>query len=138
MRARDTLTIRNLETTCIIGTLPEERTRPQRLVIELNLLCDLARAGASDAIEETTDYAALAAEATAIARSSQCRLLERLAALLAAHCLRKPGVDTVTVRLEKPDALPGGAVASVSITRNRETNSVHTPEAADRPDETQP
>jgi len=33
------------------------------------------------------------------------------------HPLKQPGVLAVTVRLEKPDALPGGAVAGVSITR---------------------
>lgn len=117
MSIHDTIIIRNLETVCIIGTLPRERTEPQRLVIGLEVICDLARAGVSDAIEDTVDYAALAREAVEIARASHCHLLERLADLLAAHCLKQPGVLAVTVRLEKPDALPGGAVAGVSITR---------------------
>ena len=118
MSIHDTIIIRNLETVCIIGTLPRERTEPQRLIIGLEVICDLARAGVSDAIEDTVDYAALAREAVEIARASHCHLLERLADLLAAHCLKQPGVRAVTVRLEKPDALPGGAVAGVSITRD--------------------
>jgi 7,8-dihydroneopterin aldolase/epimerase/oxygenase len=118
MSIHDTIIIRNLETACIIGTLPRERTEPQRLVIGLEVICDLARAGVSDAIEDTVDYAALAREAVEIARTSHCRLLERLANLLATHCLKQPGVRAVTVRLDKPDALPGGAIAGVSITRD--------------------
>jgi dihydroneopterin aldolase len=119
MSIHDTIIICNLETTCIIGTLPRERIEPQRLIIGLELTCDLSRAGVSDAITDTVDYAAVAREAVEIARESRCHLLERLAALLAAHCLKQPGVTAVTVRLDKPDALPGGAVAGVSITRSR-------------------
>jgi dihydroneopterin aldolase len=119
MSIHDAIIIRNLETICIIGTLPQERTEPQRLIIGLELTCDLTRAGVSDAITDTVDYAALAREAAEIARTSHCHLLERLAALLAAHCLKQPGVTAVTVRLDKPDALPGGAIAGVSITRDR-------------------
>ncbi|MBM4163846.1 MAG: dihydroneopterin aldolase [Lentisphaerae bacterium] len=118
MSMHDTIIIRDLETVCIIGTLPRERIEPQRLIMGLELTCDLARAGVSDTITDTVDYATLAQEATAIARTSRCHLLERLAALLAAHCLKQPGVTAVTVRLEKPDALPGSAVAGVSITRD--------------------
>ena len=119
MRVYDTICIRQLETLCLIGVLPHERTTPQRLVISLDLTCDLTRAGESDALEETVDYAAVAQEVTRIACASHCRLIERLAALIAAHCLTKPGVSCVTVRIDKPEALPGGAVAAVSITRRK-------------------
>ncbi len=118
--ARDTIRISRLETRCIIGTLPREREIPQRLIIDLELACDLAPAGASDALADTVDYAALAQEAVALANNSHCRLLERLAVLLAQHCLRDPRVTAVTVRLEKPEALPGGAVVRVAVTRARE------------------
>lgn len=118
--ASDTIRISRLETRCIIGTLPRERETPQRLIIDLELACDLAPAGASDALADTVDYAVLAQEAVALADNSRCHLLERLAELLARHCLRNPRVTAATVRLEKPDALPGGAVASVAVTRTRE------------------
>lgn len=119
MIARDTIRLATLQTCCIIGTLPHERTTPQRLTIDLELTCDLRQAGASDALADTVDYAALAQEAEVIARDSQCRLLERLATLLANHCLLHPLVAAVAVQLEKPDALPGSAIASVTITRKR-------------------
>jgi dihydroneopterin aldolase len=119
MRDHDTLSIRQLEAVCIIGALPHERTTPQRVVISLDLTCDVSRAGESDALEDTVDYAAVAQEVIQIACASHCRLIERLASLLAAHCLRKPGVTGVTVRIDKPEALPGRAIAAVSITRRR-------------------
>ncbi len=119
MSTCDTILISNLETTCIIGTLPHERVTPQRIIIRLELACDLTAAGISDALADTVDYAALSQEAVAIARDSRCHLLERLAALLAEHCLTKPGVAAATVRIDKPDALPGVAVAAVSITRTK-------------------
>ncbi len=119
MRDHDTISIRHLETVCIIGVLPQERMTPQRLGISLDLICDLTRAGESDALEDTVDYATVAQEVTRIACTRHCRLIERLAALIAAHCLMKPGVAGVTVRIDKPEALPGGAIAAVSITRHR-------------------
>lgn len=119
MSVCDTICISNLEAVCIIGTLSHERGVPQRLVIHLELVCDLTAAGVSDALDDTIDYAALAQEVTGIALASRCHLLERLASLIAAHCLQNPRVAAVTVRLEKPDALPGSAVAAVSITRVR-------------------
>lgn len=119
MNVHDTICISNLETVCIIGTLPHERVVPQRLVIHLEIACDLAAAGASDALDDTLDYATLAQEVTDIALTGRCHLLERLASLMATHCLQKPRVAAVTVRLEKPDALPHGALAAVSITRAR-------------------
>ncbi|NLL84760.1 MAG: dihydroneopterin aldolase [Lentisphaerae bacterium] len=117
MENYDVIRITNLSTNCIIGVLPHERTYPQRLVIGLELMCDFTVAGSSDDLADTVDYGALSQAAVAIAQKSECKLLERLATLLANHCLSYRGVKAVVVQLEKPDALPDGAVASVVMKR---------------------
>ena len=91
----------------------------QRLIIDLELSCDLTAAGASDDLADTIDYAALASGAVEVARQSRCHLLERLGTLLADHCLALPGVMAAAVRLQKPQALADGAMASVTIRRAR-------------------
>ena len=52
-RISDRLELRGLEVECIIGDLPEERGREQRLLVDVSLGCDLAAAGASDALCDT-------------------------------------------------------------------------------------
>ena len=66
--------------------LPEEQTRPQPFQVDLELLVDLAAAGASDDLDDTVDYGAVCERCAASSRPSSYRLLERLAARIAEVC----------------------------------------------------
>lgn len=112
----DHIYINNLALECIIGTLPHERIARQPVVITLDLELDLKPAGASDALEDTVDYSGLVATVSETVCHSQCKLLERLAQLIADKCLSYRLVNSVRVTIEKPAALPG-AKASISIHR---------------------
>jgi dihydroneopterin aldolase len=112
----DHIHIRDLTIDCIVGVLPHERTQPQRVVLNITLDCDLARAGASDDLADTTDYAALTHAVVRVVQGSSSRLIEHLAQRVADTCLGFAGVVGVTVMIAKPDALPG-AVAAVEISR---------------------
>jgi dihydroneopterin aldolase len=76
----------------------------------------LRPAGASDALEETVDYSELVASVSEIVAHSQCKLLERLAQLIADKCLSYRLVNSVRVTIEKPAALKS-AKAIISIHR---------------------
>ncbi len=118
---KDRLLITDLEIRAVIGVHDWERLSPQRLLLELELQCDLSRAGASDKIEDTVDYYALCDRVVASVSSSRFTLLEALAERVAGVCLDShPNVIAATVKLSKPGALPGfgRALASVQITRH--------------------
>jgi dihydroneopterin aldolase/D-erythro-7,8-dihydroneopterin triphosphate epimerase len=113
----DQILIRDLVVACIVGTRPAERTRRRKVVLDLTLFCDLARAGQTDDLRHTVDYAAVCHSVTTMASRSRYQLLERLAQEVANTCLAFPGVAGVTVTLDKPGAVRGARSMAVEITR---------------------
>ena len=113
----DTIHIRDLTVSCLIGTKPVERVRRRKVTINLVLMCDLARAGTTDDLRHTVDYAEVCQRVTAMVRRSRFRLLERLAQEIADTCLAFPGVAGVTVLLDKPGAIPNCRSVGVRVER---------------------
>ena len=115
---RDRIFLQDLRMACIIGTLPEERSRAQKIGIDVCLHVDLEEPGRSDRLEDTVDYGSLAGEITAMAESSSFHLLERLAEEVASLALAHSRVEGVEVKVSKPRALPRGTAAAVEIFRD--------------------
>lgn len=124
MHDSDRLELLGLEVTCVIGDLPEERGREQRLLVDVALACDLSAAGASDALSDTVDYAALAEMIRASLRAARCHMIERAAECVARVCLDNTRVRSARVRVEKQGAVPGLRAAAVTVTRERGGASV--------------
>ena len=116
----DRILIQDLRLSCIVGVRERERTSAQEVVINLVLHTDLRAAGRSDRLEDTVDYSALTGRVEALVEGSSFGLIEALASAIAAECLKDSGVQGVTVRVDKPAALPRGRAASVEIHRERE------------------
>ena len=121
---RDRLQILGLEVMCVIGDLPEERCREQRLMVDVSLVCDLAVAAASDALSDTVDYAALAVKIRTALKEARCRMVERAAECVARVCLSEPRVQEIAVRVEKYGGVPGLRAAAVAIVRSKEGTSL--------------
>lgn len=117
---RERLELNGLEVECVIGDLPEERGREQRIMLDLVLTCDLSAACGSDALCDTVDYAALAEAIRREVRAARCRMIERVAELAAQVCLADPRVAEVRVRVAKAGAVPGLRAAAVEIERVRD------------------
>lgn len=115
--AMDSLTLKNLRVSCIIGDLPEEREREQLLAICITLFLPLGKAGASDALEDTVDYAAVARRVAGALKAAQCRMIERAAEIVASLCLEYPQVKGVEVEVEKDGAVENLEGAIVKIAR---------------------
>ena len=114
----DTIKLGNIEALCIIGDLPEERAREQRLLVDVSLEVDLSAVMASDRLSDTIDYAALSREIRDALRAAKCRLIERAAGVVADVCLEDPRVQRVTVCVKKSGCVPGLGAAEVRITRD--------------------
>jgi 7,8-dihydroneopterin aldolase/epimerase/oxygenase len=119
--AMDEIRIEGLELACIVGVRPRERSRKQKIRLDVRLRLDASPAGRTGRIGLTCDYSRVADEAARLLRFRAYRLVEvateELAAMLfAAH----PRLEQVDLRLEKPQVFPGRArSASVRIQRDR-------------------
>lgn len=105
------LALNGLEVDCVIGDLPEERARVQRLVVDASLETGDA-ASRSDSLADTADYAALAGRIRERLVAGRCRMIERAARLAAEACVEDPRVVSARVRVTKPGAVAGLGSAS--------------------------
>ena len=113
----DTLKLNGIEVECVLGDLPEERTREQRVLVDVSLEIDLADAAQTDSLDETVDYALLVGNIREALEEAKCRLLERAADVVADVCLEDPRVERVAVTVRKFGTVPGLASAAVSLVR---------------------
>jgi dihydroneopterin aldolase len=104
----DRIELRGLRVLARCGVLPFEQEQDQPIEIDLDLLCDLHPAGASDDLADTVDYGAVCAVVEQVARAQPVALLERLAARLAEAVLaidgRLDAVEIVVRKLRPPVA----------------------------------
>ena len=115
----DQIIISDLLAHGVIGISEQERLKPQAILINLVLDVDLRLAGESDDLADTVSYSDVARKAKALAESAQRYTVEALAADLAKLCLAEPGVQSVRVRVEKPDVLRFTRSVGVEIERAR-------------------
>ncbi len=112
------IVVRDLIVSSSIGVSTEERARPQRLAI--NLEVEMApRIPDSDKIVEVVNYGPLVGRVREICADSRVRLLETLAAAVANTCFMDDKVTAVSVRIEKLDRYPDVGGVGVAIVYGR-------------------
>lgn len=116
----DRINIKRLEVFAKHGVIPEENVLGQKFIISATLYCDTRKAGMTDELSESVNYAEVAALIKKSTEGHVFRLIERLAEYLAREILRSfPQIEKVELEVEKPWApvlLPLETV-SVKITR---------------------
>ena len=112
----DTIIIQDLTVSFHVGVTPAERTKPQQLLLTLELGCDFARAAQSDDVRQTVDYAALCEYLFAYGNGRSWRLIEKLAVDLAESILTKFNPRTVSVEVKK-FILPHARFVGVRVRR---------------------
>lgn len=115
----DRIIISGLAVDCIVGTLPHERERPQRILLDIEILCDLEPAGKADDLALAPDYAKAARMAREFCAGRKALLIEALAEGVAALLLAEFPVRFVRVKVTKPAAIPDAAAAAVEILRTK-------------------
>lgn len=115
-----TIELDSLAIPCIVGIHPFERTQEQPVFVTLGLDLDFAPAAASESVEDTVDYAALAESLHEMVRSAKFQLIETMAEEIARLILAQhPEVETVRVCIHKPQAVPQAKDTRVRISRSR-------------------
>ena len=113
----DRIFIRDLRVEAVIGILEHERTRPQPLVLHLELAADVATPAASRDIADALDYAAVAEAVRAFVVERRELLIETLAEDVCAFLRERFGVPWVRLELHKPEALDGPTDVGLVVER---------------------
>ena len=113
----DRLVIQGLQANTIIGVRAWERRVRQRLVIDLELPTDAARAAARDDVADALDYGTVSRRVVGFVEASAFALIETLAEQIAALVKREFAVNSVRVRLKKPGAIPTADFVAIEIER---------------------
>ncbi|HEV2766267.1 MAG TPA: dihydroneopterin aldolase [Acidimicrobiales bacterium] len=117
----DRIQLRRLRVLARCGAGAEERSTPQPLEIDLDVVADLAPAGRSDRLDDTVDYGAVC-QAVVESAAAPAALLEHLAERLAAAVLdgdQRVEAVTVAVRKLRPPVPHDLASAGVRVHRAR-------------------
>jgi 7,8-dihydroneopterin aldolase/epimerase/oxygenase len=117
---RDTIELRGLRLSAVVGILPHEQAQAQPLELDLDAVVDLGPAGRSDDIADTVDYGELCARVEAAVTGRRHALLEAVAERVASAVLAADGrIEQVTVAVRKlrPPVAQQLATSGVRVTR---------------------
>ena len=113
----DRIFVNNLKVECIVGILDYERITPQPLICSLELECDLKKAGETGDLDKSIDYARLSQRVKTYIIERKARLLEELGVELCDLILKEFRPKSVSVRLEKTQAVPDTMGVGIQITK---------------------
>lgn len=114
----DRIRIRDLEVWWVIGLTDAERSRPQRLLITLDIFHDVSTASGTDEISHTIDYSTVAKRLQSFGQGRSWKLIETLANDLARFVLDEFHPRRVTIEIEK-FVVPNAHSVSVRLTRSK-------------------
>lgn len=110
------ISIVDLEVSFCVGVPDEERSKPQRLLLTVEMELDVAAAVKSDRVDRSIDYGLVAQKIEGFGKERSWHLIERLASDLADMLLTDFRPDAVFVEVKK-FPLPQARYVSVSLTR---------------------
>jgi dihydroneopterin aldolase len=113
-----TIKLVDLEVHYQVGVPDEERARPQRLLLTVELGFDFSRASATDRVEDTIDYKAVADELLGFGAGRNWKLLEKLAADIAEALLARYRAESVLIEIKK-FVIPQTRYVAVCLRRSR-------------------
>jgi FolB domain-containing protein len=108
------ITIVDLEVFYCVGVTDEERAKPQRLLLTVDMNFDFASAAVSDRIERTINYQTVADDLLRYGEGRSWKLVERLAFKLADYILAEYKPQGVMIEVKK-FSIPQARFVSVSI-----------------------
>ena len=115
----DKIYLHGIQAQTLIGAYEWERQQAQAIVIDLDIALPDKRAGHSDQLQDTINYASVLDRLHSFLASQQCLLLEALAERLAQDILQHFQAPWVRISLAKPGILVGVRQVGVCITRTK-------------------
>ena len=114
----DTVSIRDLRVSAVIGVYDWEREIEQALTFSIDMAADVSKAARNDDIEDALDYSAVAQAVKSVVTEGKFQLIETAAEAVAQRLVTSYGLEWVRVEVAKP--IPSeGYTAVISIERGR-------------------
>jgi FolB domain-containing protein len=119
----DRISLKDFRLQCKIGLLPEERLQTQELLLAVDIFLDVHKAGMTEDLSQTLDYALLMKQLHFLWTWGEFELLEAGCEVSARffHCYwrKRQGlpIHSMKVRAQKTQALSGRAIPEVEISR---------------------
>jgi len=115
--------IRSLAAETVIGVYEHERVKPISLLLDLEIELFDSRAGQTDELADTVDYGAVIDAVRGFLATTRCRLLERLAELVARFVLDEFGAKRVSLQIAKSGMFAGVGNVGVRFECSRHAHS---------------
>jgi FolB domain-containing protein len=112
------ITIVDLEVFYRVGISEEERAKPQRLLLTLDIKFDFSSAAMSGRIGRTIDYYEVSQRLLKLGETRSWRLIESVATDIAGKILSEFRPESVTIEVKK-FSIPEARYVSVSVTKQR-------------------
>lgn len=113
----DRVFINDLRIETIIGIYDWERKVKQTISLDLEMGTDIQKSAATDAIDDTLNYKAVAKRLIAFVEDSEYQLVETLAEKIAGIVLSEFNVPWLKLTVHKPGAVRGSRDVGVIIER---------------------
>lgn len=118
----DIIFVHGLTVECVIGVWEWERRIKQKIELDLDIAVDIRNAAASDHLDDTVNYKAIAKRVIAHTEQSRYKLVETLAASIASILVEEFLVPWCRVRINKGRAVHGARSVGVVIERGKRTD----------------
>ncbi|MDA8363003.1 MAG: dihydroneopterin aldolase [Gammaproteobacteria bacterium] len=115
----DLIYLHGLKVDCIIGIWEWERRTTQTITIDIDMAVDVRQAAATDRIEDTLNYKAVAKRVGAFVGTSQFQLVETLTEKVAELVLGEFRIPWVRVAINKRGAIRDATDVGVIVERGR-------------------
>jgi 7,8-dihydroneopterin aldolase/epimerase/oxygenase len=113
------IAIVDLEVFYCVGVTEEERAKPQRLLLTVDMSLDFSSAAVSDRIERTINYQHLAEGLRKFGEGRKWKLVEKLVTNVADWVVTEYKPEAVMVEVKK-FSIPQAQFVSVSVERSQE------------------
>lgn len=114
----DLITIKDLEVFYHVGVPDEERQRPQKLLVTIEMEHDFSKAAKTDAIADTIDYYAVSREMMNFGEGQSWKTIEKLASDIADLMVNEFRAASATIEVKK-FVIQFADYVSVRVTRIR-------------------
>ena len=114
-----TIRITDLALSTIIGTNKWERTRKQKIIINIIFTYDSKGAARTDNLKHAIDYKTLTKKIITNVTVSRFYLLEKLTDFILCIVMENPSVKSASVRVDKPKALRFSKSVSAELNARR-------------------
>lgn len=126
-----TIRITNLRLRTFIGFNPEERTKAQDVVLQIQIVHQIDRAAFNDQVDAALNYKTITKAVISHVEDGHFLLLERLANDVLSICSADASVEHASVTIDKPHALRFADSVSVTLEYDKPQPPLHTENSHD-------